>query len=321
VISFLSSAKAFSGRNRDNQLKAVRSWLTVSPEAEVILYGNSPGGDEVCRELGMRYVPDVKSTPAGVPYFDAIAEHARQNARYDTQVYLNCDILMTSSLCRAINSLTFKKYLMIGQRIDLAEDADFDVERADWMDQLEHLRRTSGASLHLPSGKDYFVFPRGLWEGIPSFVVGRIGYDDGLLAFCLERHIPIIDATCDVVSVHQYHDYNHLPGKRDELYHGSDFKHNVAALDTIHSAPLVSDAEWTLHFGKLEKTYANRDYLRYAELFVRYRMGWLLPSYALRALWRILAAFGICHVGAFTIDEVLKGYALTLARADTARCV
>jgi hypothetical protein len=317
VLSFLTSAKSFSGPAGANQLRALKSWLAISPEAEVILYGYSEGADEVCDDLGIRYVPNIRSTSKGVPYFDAIADHAREHARHDIQIYSNCDILLTDSLLNAINRVTFKKYLIIGQRLDLSQNANFEIDRSDWMDQLVNLKENGMISLHPTSGKDYFVFPRGLWEAIPSLIIGRLGYDDGLLAFCLERDIPIVDATCDVVSIHQYHDYIHLPGGLAELIHGSDSKHNITALGSMHSTPLVSDAKWTLRFGKLEKTYAHRDYLRYAELFVRFRMGWVMPSYALRAVWRLLTTFRFFHIDTFNIEEVLKGYAMTMTNADS----
>ena len=182
---------------------------------------------------------------------------------------------------------------MIGQRIDLHEDAEFTTNGADWTDQLVQLQKNKKILLHPPPGKDYFVFPRGLWDGITSLIVGRLGYDDGLLEFCFGRNIPVVDATYDIVSIHQFHEYNHLPGGRKEYQFGSDVEFNARLLRSTHSVPLVSDASWTLRSGKLEKSYARGGKLRYAELILRYKLKTIVGSYALRVIWRILRALRI----------------------------
>jgi hypothetical protein len=178
---------------------------------------------------------------------------------------------------------------------------------------LVQLQKNKKISLHPSSGKDYFIFPRGLWDGIPSLIVGRVGYDDGLLEFCFERNISVIDATHDIVAIHQFHDYKHLPGGRREYQFGPDVEFNERLLVSIHSTPLVSDASWTLRSGKLKKSNARGDKLRYAELILKYRLKTIVGSYALRAIWRILRALRIYDVYEVEIGEVLKGYALSAA--------
>jgi hypothetical protein len=313
MISFLSSAKPFIHRDGENQRQALKSWLSVSPEVEVILYGDAQGVDEVCHDIGINHVINIKSTPTGVPYFNAIADHAKQYARHETQVYLNCDILMSDSLLKAVERVTFKKYLMIGQRIDLHKDTEFATDKSNWIDQLIQLEKSKKISLHPPSGKDYFVFPRGLWDGIPPLIVGRIGYDCGLLEFCLERQIPVIDATYDILSIHQFHEYNHLPGGLKEYQFGSDVEFNGRLLMSTHSSPHISDATWTLRSGRMEKSYARGDRLRYMELVARYKLKTMTGSFVLRAIWRILRALRIYNIHKMEIGEVLHAYSVLAA--------
>jgi hypothetical protein len=313
MISFLSSAKSFNSKNRDNQLRAIKSWLSIAEEIEVILYGHTDGAKEISDTLGITYIPEIESTREGVPYFNAITEHAKLHARYDTQIYLNCDILMTVSIVRAIRAVKFKKYLMIGQRIDLQEEIQLTTDGSNWINQLIQLQMDNKISLHAPSGKDYFIFPRGLWDGIPPLIVGRLGYDDGLLTFCFKRNITVIDATYDIVAIHQFHDYDHLPGGRSEYESGSDVKFNYQLLKTIHSSPLISDANWILRSGKLRKSYARGDKLRYLELILKYKLKTLLGSYVVRAVWRILLALRIYDVYEVELGEVLKEHVLSAA--------
>jgi hypothetical protein len=313
MISFLSSAKSFNGENRNNQLRAIKSWLSISSDIEVILYGSTDGALEISNTLGIKYIPQIESTPEGVPYFNAITEHAKLYARHDIQIYLNCDILMTESILKAVRAVKFSKYLMIGQRIDLHENAQLITDESNWIHQLVQLQKDKKLSLHPPSGKDYFIFPRGLWDGIPPLIVGRLGYDDGLLTFCFKRNITVIDATYDVVSIHQFHNYNHLPGGLREYESGSDVKFNYHLLKTIHSSPLISDANWTLRSGRLKKSYARGDILRYLELILRYKLKTLYGGFAVRAIWRIFRAMRIHYVRKVEIEEVLKTYAVSAA--------
>jgi hypothetical protein len=308
VISFLTSAKPFAGQTGINQLKALKSWLALSPDVEVILYGYAEGADEVSKNLGIRYVPQMESALSGSPYFNAIADHARQYARHDIQAYVNCDILLTKSVLKAIASITLDKFLILGQRIDLHRDAEIDIERSDVVNQLIELQKHNKVSLHHPGGMDYFIFPRGLWNGISPLIIGRRAFDSGLVAFCLKNKIPIIDASYAVVAIHQFHDYQHLRGGEAELVNGPDAGHNFRHSHTKHSGLEVSDAGWTLRSGKLEKTNRRRDFLRRAELYLRFRVGWTLGGLAVRAVWRILRALRIYPVKNVTFQQAIKGY-------------
>ena len=56
---------------------------------------------------------------------------------------------------------------------------------------------------------DYFIFPRPLFENIPSFAVGRPAWDNWMVYEARRRQIPVIDATDAILAVHQNHDYSH----------------------------------------------------------------------------------------------------------------
>ncbi len=101
-VSILSSPKPWSGIALQNQENAVKSWLALHPDIEVILYGDAPGTAEACKRLGVQHVPDIAATPQGVPYFGAIADHAAIHARHDLQCYVNCDILFTKDILNSI---------------------------------------------------------------------------------------------------------------------------------------------------------------------------------------------------------------------------
>jgi hypothetical protein len=306
LITFLASPKAFSGIAHQNQFNAIQSWRHVHPAAEVILYGNAPGCREVCTTLGIAHVDTIECSPSGVPYFGAIANHARQHARYDIQVYLNCDILLSDRILDAVRAVTFPKFLIVGQRIDLWEAADVCFQSNGWASYLEALNEDSGARLHPPSGVDYFIFSRGLWEGLKPLVIGRAGYDSALLAFCLRRGIPVIDATYVIPALHPYHDYGHVKGKEAEVMAGVDARQNRLLHGVVHSSPNIVDATWRIIGGRLARNRSRGDYLRQVETFLRFRMKLVGPSYGIRALWRVLTGLKIYKPRQVELSDVLK---------------
>lgn len=303
MITFLASPKTFTGQTAIHQLEAIRSWLAVGVRIEVILYGNSLGTAKVCRELGINHVPDIQATDLGIPYFGAIAAHAAEHACYDVQVYLNCDILLTPHICKAVDNIPFHHFLMIGQRIDLAEGVEVDIADPDLFSQLNALAETDRILLHPPAGSDYFAFRRGMWQDLPPVVIGRGGYDNALIAYCLKHRIPVVDSTLAVLALHQFHDYGHTAGGVGEVFDGRDAKQNLAFVPR-DAIPVLDDANFILKDGCVELNLSRGDWLWHYFLSYRYRKLPILPSF-LRLLWRIQLKLGLRHKCQPTLKEIL----------------
>jgi hypothetical protein len=262
VITFLSSPKAWVGAATVQQENAVRNWLSLHPENEVILYGNAPGTLDACQRLGVRHAPNVAATPKGIPYFGAIADHAAHHARHDFQVYVNCDILLRRDLLTAAASVPWRRFLMIGQRIDLPEG---EPQRPDLVqDDAWATSLASGGrlTLHPPAGSDYFGFRRGMWQEIPAITIGRGAYDNALIAWCLLRGIPVIDATLSVTAFHQSHGYGHVDGGRQEIFLGPEAEGNLAICRCLGMNPTVEDATWVCRAGRLVRCHGRGDRIR-----------------------------------------------------------
>ncbi|HZX48785.1 MAG TPA: hypothetical protein VFF47_06165 [Nitrospirota bacterium] len=306
MITFLSSPKPFSGILYKNQLNAIQSWINVHPNAEVILYGDSPGCKEVCAILGIKHVDKIECSPSGVPYFGAIVDHAQKYALYDIQIYLNCDILLTQAILDAIKMVYFPRFLIVGQRIDLGEEANISFQKDNWHLYMATLIRNGYAKLHAPSGMDYFIFTRGLWDGMKPLVIGRAGYDSALVSFCLKHSIPIIDATYMIPALHQYHDYNHLKNKEKEVMSGVDAMNNQRMHEVVHSAPNIIDATWQIYNGQLIRNISRGDYLRHFESFLRYKKNLIFLSYVIRAIWRVLTGVRVYKPHQIELSEVIE---------------
>jgi len=309
MITFLSSPKPFNGYIGTIQRNAIRSWRAVHPDAEVIIYGDGEGVSEACRELKVLHVPDVPCTPTGIPYFNGIVEHARSKARHDIQCFLNCDVLVCKNMITAVQSVDLRRYLIVGQRIDLAGGVTMDMS-GNWKSELRQLAAEGKACLHPPSGMDFFVFLRGLWEGLPPLIIGRGGYDGALLAFCLRNNIPLVNATLAFPILHQFHDYGHVSGGAYVAHRGEDAQANMMLHNIRHSIPSSSDAHWMLVGNEVVKNKLQADHLRRIELALRYRLKLALPALVVRMVWRLAVASKLYKIKSIRLEDILETAAI-----------
>lgn len=306
MITFLSSPKPFVGHAGVIQRNAIRSWKRVHPDAEVILYGRSEGTEQVCDELGGRYVPDVDCTSSGIPFFNSIAAHARDNAAYDVQCYLNCDILLTRDILDAVQAVTLDPFLVTGQRIDLKEGIHVDVTAENWKDRLREIIQKEEFILPPPSAMDYFIFKRGMWQSLLPLVIGRGGYDSALVLYCLRNKIPFVNATLAVVALHQFHNYGHHKGGKEAVMLGDEAQANFRLHRNLHSRPNSLDAQWLIVDGRLVPNTLQKCTLRQMENFARFSLGLEKSSLFFRFLWRGAVALGLVKPHPFGIGEIFK---------------
>ena len=305
MITFLASPKPFTGMACTHQFQAIRSWLALHPHVEVILYGDSAGIADASRELGVACVPDIATNEFGTPLFGDIAAHAARTARHDVQVYLNCDILLTPEFLSAVRQISLPQYLMVGSRLNLPTGYDIDIFAPHWRNHLLALARQNVLVLQYPVGSDYFVFHRGLWDGLPPVAIGRAGYDNALFAYCLRHDIPIIDATLAVLALHREHEYGHVPGGIDAVWKGVEAQRNYDVVGMRYAVPTLEDAQWLLRRDRLERNDARGNPWRARESALRYQRRWYLLSLLFRAYRQALTRLGVIHPRAFTPTEVL----------------
>jgi len=303
MISFLASPKPFIGIAKDQQYHAIRSWLASTENAEVILYGDSAGISEAGIELGVKVYKNIDCSLSGIPYFGAIVAHAAQNAQHDLQVYINSDILI-SGIHLALKAIDFKRYLLIGQRIDLDHNVFIDLSKENWVHELVGIVRMGKAKLHLPTGIDYFAYRKGMWENLPPIIIGRAGYDNALLAYCIMNNIPIIDGTYTVTALHQYHDYSHIEGGEKVVMQGSEAMHNLTQAGGTRSRTMVSDATYVIKKLHMISFPCRGDKLRSLELKLRYEFGYPKAALMLRMIWRIINLIGLTKLLQPSLTEV-----------------
>jgi hypothetical protein len=241
MLTIFAHPKPFVGHTSVIQRNAVRSWQLLDPDVEVILLGDDTGVAETASQLALRHCGGVKRNEFGTPLVSDVFEKAQTLARHELVCYTNSDILFVPDFLTGVSQARRwrRRFLLTGRRwnIDLTEPLDF---RPGWDASL-----TEGAHMH---GKlqdvwwiDYFVFPKGLFERLPPFAIGRAAWDNWLVYHARQRKIPVVDATAVITAIHQNHDYGHVPSSRG-IWRGPESDRNLELAGGRERAFSLADA-------------------------------------------------------------------------------
>lgn len=226
MLTIFTIPKPFQGQNKVSQINAIKSWLKVIPDCEIILFGDEIGVSDVAKKYNMLQISDILKNEYGTPLLSDVFEKAQKLASYNLLCYINADIILTKSFINSLNEIYFDRYLLSGQRfnMDLSDLIDFNNE--NWETELIYALKHQGPLL-LNGGMDYFVFPKGTIKSIPQFAVGRAGWDNWLVYYIRKQKLPMIDASCTINVIHQNHNYNHVPNKIGDKYLGAESDRNI----------------------------------------------------------------------------------------------
>ena len=285
MITIFTTPKPFIGQIGINQVNALYSWKALHPTVEVIIFGNDEGISEVAERLKLLHITqDFQTSEYGTPHIDSMFELAEKKGKYDTQMYINCDIILLEDFVSILKQIKTKPFLIVGQRWDLDLNETIDFYSADWRQQLREKVRLHG-TLHDAGGIDYFVYSRGIWQNIPEMVVGRAGYDNWLIYYCRSRKIPVINATDVITAIHQNHDYSHLANGKDEAFIGVEAKRNMSLAGGEKYFLRISDADWKANsYGLTKNRLKRKNWYRFLEVYCL-----LSKSSILRKTWRAFA--------------------------------
>ena len=264
-LTIFSAPKPFSDPHIATiQGNAIRSWLALGADVEVILVGEEQGLAEAARELSVKHIPQVARNEQGTPLVSSIFSAARLNSTGDLLAYINADILLLPeflSTARRMAELA-DKFILVGQRWDLDVLAALDFAEG-WQANLRQDIEARGM-LHPPAGSDYFIFPRMCYQEIPDFAIGRAGWDNWMIFQARKQGWLAVDATRSITIVHQQHDYAHLPeGRSHRQLPETDENNRLAGGREITRFSLL-DVDHRLVAGKLHARNWNAATLRRA---------------------------------------------------------
>jgi len=253
MLTIFSTAKPFLRQDRFRQHNALRSWRLLSPDCEVILFGDAPGAREAAAEFGIVHVPDVLRSERGNVRLDFMFARARQIARHDLLCYANCDIIFLDCFLPAVAAVAqwSQRFLIVGQRWDMPMEEPVNFNAHDWRKSLREEALRSGR-LQFQAAVDYFVFTRGLYRDLPPFVIGRIYWDHWLVWKARSANIPVVDATADVLAIHQNHDHSYCAGGLEGVRADVESRHNLALAGGLRHLYTITHATHRLASGSIE---------------------------------------------------------------------
>lgn len=249
-VTFFSIPKPFIGHNAIIQNNAIQSWLKLVPANQIILIGDEIGIEENANKFGVIRISGIKKTIFGTPILSDAFSKAQNLSKTQLICYLNTDIILFSDFLTAVNAIHKKEFLMVGQRwnLDLDEPIIFD---QNWDENLRKHVSIYG-KLFSEFGIDYFLFPSGMITKIPDFAVGRPGWDNWLIYLIRKRGICVIDATKEVMVVHQNHDYAHVPKPIiRNTYFGPEAEDNFNLCKSDRFLFTVKDSTHKFHKGRV----------------------------------------------------------------------
>lgn len=260
-LTIFTAPKSFENPHIDIiQRNAIQSWQQIGDDVDVILVGEEYGLAEVASEYGVLHLPDVVRNEWGTPLVSSIFKLARDASDSTLLAYVNADILLMPDFLQVAEKIAAQadQFLVVGQRWDLDVNQRLDFDR-NWIQYLREKTQNHGR-LHKPSGSDYFIFPCEIFIDMPSFAIGRAGWDNWMIFHAREKSWPVIDATQDLMIVHQNHDYSHLPGGVRH-YKLEETKINAELGGGMHNMYITLDASHELVKGQVRKARLTRNRL------------------------------------------------------------
>jgi hypothetical protein len=122
---------------------------------------------------------------------------------------------------------------------------------ADWGMHLREEALRAGR-LQFPGAVDYFVFTRGMYQDLPPFVIGRVYWDHWLVWKARSTSIPVVDASADVLAIHQNHDHLYCVGGLDGLRADVESQRNLVLAGGLRHLYTITHATHRFVRGHIE---------------------------------------------------------------------
>lgn len=258
-LTLFSIPKPFVGHTGVIQTNAVMSWARLVRPRHLVLFGNDQGVAEIASRVGAEHLSDLPLSDLGTPYVTDAFHRVIEQATTFWVCYVNADIILDASLARALNSFRPKRpTLIVGQRTDT--DIDHLVDFDDARTELAIREIGSGIGKLSPTNAiDYLAFTPGAWlDAMPRFIVGRPGWDNWFLYNALCRGVCLVDGTCDILAIHQSHDYRHVPESTGRAWEGPEADYNRRQIESHDHYFTIDYATHLLVGGQIKRALQRR---------------------------------------------------------------
>ena len=213
MISIFAIPKAFTGKSKIIQERAISSWRELGKDIEIILFGRDKGVKESAEKFHAKHIEEIETNEFGTPLLDDAFKKASDVAIHSRIAYVNADIILMPDLMDALNQIEFDEFLAVSKRFTI----DFFSEET-----LKKIKDCNGIREHVRNevkpdaavAVDLFVFNKKTNFELPPFAVGRPGWDNWFIFRARQLRLPVIDMSDVVTLVHQKHDYSHVKKKK-----------------------------------------------------------------------------------------------------------
>jgi len=205
MLTIFTSARPFTDPHIATiQRNAIASWRKLCPACEIIIVGDEAGVAEVAREFGLIHISNVTKNAEGKPLKSAVFEEALKRASHDLVCFVNADIILFPDLLDSVKKIPLKKFLLAGRRwdVDIKKPIPFSHPQCE---MALRKKMAKEGTLHGPSALDYVVFQKNINLAMPPFAMNRGGWDNWIIGRFKALHIPVIDGTPSITSIHQNH--------------------------------------------------------------------------------------------------------------------
>jgi len=104
MLTIFSTPKPFVSNINIIQRNAIQSWQRLHPGAEIIVFGQKEGAAETAREFGIRHESRVDRNELDAKLLASFFNRAEDLARHSILCYVNCGIILTGDLVKALNA-------------------------------------------------------------------------------------------------------------------------------------------------------------------------------------------------------------------------
>lgn len=215
MITFFTSSKAFQGKDAIHQYNAIKSWTLLKPRPEILLIGGEEGSAEICKELGVIFIPEVKRNKIGrpLPLASDLFNIAQKKASYSLISYINADIILPpnfmDSVQRIINAIPDGRFLIYGGRWNTEINKLINFKNKRWYKELLARAKKTGW-LDDKIAMDYYVIPKNINWDMPDSIFGVNAWESWIPWKAKKLGLPLINATNEISIIHPRHVHSYF---------------------------------------------------------------------------------------------------------------
>ena len=165
---------------------------------------------KLARNYKWDVLPLTRVNPSGAPFLKDMFKTVFEKYNSTFYGFANGDLLFNDGLIETLTEIKRmlkhlqNNVLIIGTRTNVELINRINATRVFAKENLHYLASERG-ELYIPLSEDYFFFTRDHslnWSSLADVVIGRVAYDNYLVAMAISQNVNTIDATDTLLSIH-----------------------------------------------------------------------------------------------------------------------